>query len=71
MLDGPRRSLAGLTLLTLSLAAAALAADRAPLADAMERRDTALVQTLIAAKADVNAAQIDGTNSLALGGLSR
>jgi ankyrin repeat protein len=58
------RRTSGLALLALSLAAAASAAERATLADAAERRDTALVRTLIAAKADVNAAQIDGTTAL-------
>ena len=54
----------GLVILALSLAAAASAAQRATLADAAERRDTALVRTLLEAKADVNAAQIDGTTAL-------
>jgi len=54
----------GLALLVLSLAGAASAAERAALADAAERRDAALVRTLIAAKADVNSAQIDGTTAL-------
>ena len=58
------RRTTGLTLLALSLAAAASAAQRATLADAAERRDTALVRTLIEAKTDVNAAQIDGTTAL-------
>jgi ankyrin repeat protein len=61
------RRTSGIALLALSLAGAVSAAERAlgaPLADAAERRDTALVRTLIAAKADVNAAQIDGTTAL-------
>ena len=58
------RRMSGLGLLALSLAGAAVAAERATLADAAERRDTALVRTLVAAKADVNAAQIDGTTAL-------
>ena len=58
------RRTSGLMLLALGLAAAASAAERATLADAAERRDTALVRTLLEAKADVNAAQIDGTTAL-------
>jgi ankyrin repeat protein len=69
------RRTSGLALLALSLTVAASAspgrasasrraAERAKVADAAERRDTALVRTLIAAKADVNAAQIDGTTAL-------
>jgi uncharacterized protein len=58
------RRTGGFVLLALSLAVAVSAAERAALADAAERRDAALVRTLIAAKADVNAAQIDGTTAL-------
>jgi uncharacterized protein len=58
------RRTSGLALLALGLAVAASAAERAPVADAAERRDKALVSTLLEAKADVNAAQIDGTTAL-------
>ena len=46
------------------LAGAALAAERATVADAAERRDQAVVRTLLKSGADVNAAQIDGTTAL-------
>lgn len=58
------RTTSGLALLTLALAAAAPAAEPAKVADAAERRDAALVRTLLDAKADVNAAQVDGTTAL-------
>ena len=58
------RRTSGLVLLALGLAVAASAAERAAVADAAERRDTALVRRLLEAKADVNAAQIDGTTAL-------
>jgi len=47
-----------------AVAAAALAAERATLADAAERRDRAMVRTLLKSGADVNATQIDGTTAL-------
>lgn len=53
-----------LALLVLGLAGTALGAERATLADAAEQRDNALVRTLIEARADVNAGQIDGTTAL-------
>src|SRR5262245_65341207 len=58
------RRTSGLVLLALGLAVAASAAERAPVADAAERRDKALVRTLLDAKTDVNATQIDGTTAL-------
>ena len=54
----------GLFLLVLGLAGAAVAAERATLADAAEHRDKALVRTLIQKGVDVNAPQIDGTTAL-------
>ena len=54
----------GLALLTLAVAGAALAAERATVADAAERRDQAVVRTLLKSGVDVNAAQIDGTTAL-------
>jgi uncharacterized protein len=58
------RVTSGVVLLTLGVAGAALAAERATLADAAERRDTVLVRTLLEARTDVNAAQADGTTAL-------
>jgi ankyrin repeat protein len=58
------RKTGGLVVLGLGLAAGAGAADRAPVADAAERRDTAGLRTLIQTGADVNAAQVDGTTAL-------
>jgi ankyrin repeat protein len=51
-------------LLTLAVAGTALAAERATVADAAERRDQAVVRTLLKSGVDVNAAQIDGTTAL-------
>ncbi len=58
------RKTAGLALLVVAVAAPALAAERAPLADAVERRDVAVVRTLLKGGADVNGTQIDGTTAL-------
>jgi ankyrin repeat protein len=61
------RRISGLVLPVLfvvGLAAAALGAERATLADAAEHRDTARVRALIATGVDVNAAQVDGTTAL-------
>jgi len=55
----------GLVLLfALAVAGAALAAERATVADAAERRDQAVVRTLLKSGVDVNATQIDGTTAL-------
>src|SRR5262245_1677242 len=54
----------GLMLLGLGLAAPAVAAERAALADAAERRDKAAVRSLLQTGNDVNAAQVDGTTAL-------
>ena len=54
----------GLALLALAIAGAALAAERATVADAAERRDLAGVRTLLKSGVDVNAAQVDGTTAL-------
>jgi uncharacterized protein len=51
-------------LLAIGLSTAAGAAERATVADAAERRETAGVRALLQAGADVNAAQIDGTTAL-------
>jgi uncharacterized protein len=53
-----------LLLLGLALAAPAVAAERAALADAAERRDQAAVRALLQTGVDVNAAQVDGTTAL-------
>src|SRR4026207_2418334 len=58
------RNITGLVLLGLGLAAPAIAAERAAIADAAEQRDKAGVRTLIQTGADVNAAQVDGTTAL-------
>jgi ankyrin repeat protein len=58
-----RRS-TGLALLMVAVAGAALAAERATLADAAERRDRAGVRTMLTKGVDVNATQIDGTTAL-------
>jgi len=51
-------------LLVLGLSGATLAAERATVADAAERRDPARVRALLQSGVDVNAAQIDGTTAL-------
>src|SRR5687768_1658209 len=58
------RRIAGFVLFGLGLAAAAGAAERAPLADAAEQRDQPGVRTLLKTGADVNGAQVDGTTAL-------
>ena len=58
------RRVSGLVLVVLGLAGAALAAEKATLADAAERRDTALVRTMLDSGVNVNAAQADGTTAL-------
>jgi ankyrin repeat protein len=55
------RTIGGIALLALGLAASAVAES---LADAAERRDKADVHTLLRAGVDVNAAQADGTTAL-------
>jgi uncharacterized protein len=54
----------GLIVLAISLAVPGVAAERAPLADAVERRDQAAISTLLRSGVDVNAAQVDGTTAL-------
>jgi uncharacterized protein len=56
--------IARLSLLMFALAGTALAADKAPLVDAAEHRNGALVRELLAKSADVNAAQVDGMTAL-------
>jgi ankyrin repeat protein len=58
------RRINALILLGLGLAASALAAARATLADAAEQRDKTSVSKLLKTGADVNAAQVDGTTAL-------
>lgn len=58
------RRIAGLALLTVGVAGASAAADNPTLADAAERRNAALVRSLLAARADVNTAQVDGMTAL-------
>jgi ankyrin repeat protein len=58
------RIVSGLIVLGVALAAPADPTSRAALADATEQRDTAGVRKLLAAGADVNATQVDGTTAL-------
>jgi len=58
------RPIAGLFLLVFVLAGAAIAAEKPALADAAEQGNKALVRTLLDARADVNAAQVDGMTAL-------
>jgi uncharacterized protein len=58
------RKIAGLVFLGLGLAASAVAAARATLADAAEQRDKTSLSALLKTGADVNAAQVDGTTAL-------
>jgi len=58
------RRIAGPSLLVFILAGAASAAERPALADAAEQGNKALIRTLLDARADVNAAQVDGTTAL-------
>jgi ankyrin repeat protein len=58
------RKISGLVVLGLSLAAPAVAAQSAALADAAEQRDQTRVRTLLQAGVDVNAPQVDGTTAL-------
>jgi len=56
--------IARLSLLMFALAGTAQAADKAPVADAAEHGQGALVRELLAKSADVNAAQVDGMTAL-------
>src|SRR5262249_44317977 len=58
------QKITGLMLLALALAAPVIAAERAALADAAERRDQAAIRALLQTGVDVNAAQVDGTTAL-------
>lgn len=49
---------------SLLLAASGFAADKSPLADAVEKSDRAAIRTLLKQHADVNAAQADGMTAL-------
>jgi ankyrin repeat protein len=53
-----------LALLVVAMAGTALAAERATIADAAERRDRAAVRTLLTGGTDVNTTQVDGTTAL-------
>jgi ankyrin repeat protein len=58
------RRISALALVVLGLSGAALAAERATIADAAEQRDKARVRALLATGVDVNATQVDGTTAL-------
>ena len=58
------RKIAGFVLLLVAMVGTAVAAERATLADAAERRDRAAVRTLLTGGADVNGTQVDGTTAL-------
>ncbi len=58
------KRIAGLSLLVFGLAGAAVAAEKAALADAVEQRNAALIRKLLDAGADVNATQVDGMTAL-------
>ena len=58
------KRIAGLSILVFVLAGAAVAAEKPALADAVEQGNKALVRTLLDARADVNAAQVDGMTAL-------
>ena len=60
----PLRRFVTVVLQGFGVAALAVAASRAPLADAAEQRDKASVRTLMGTGADVNAVQVDGTTAL-------
>src|SRR3954447_17455437 len=61
-MDG--RQIAGLAILMFGLAGIAVAAEKPALADAAERGNISLIRTLLDARADVNAAQVDGMTAL-------
>jgi len=58
------KRIAAFSILIAVLSGAAMAAERAALADAAEQGNKALIRTLLDAHADVNAAQVDGTTAL-------
>src|SRR5215510_11830792 len=58
------QNLTSLIILRLVLSGPAVAAERAALAEAAERRDQAGVRALLQTGVDVNAAQVDGTTAL-------
>jgi ankyrin repeat protein len=58
------RRIAGFALLMAGVAGMSVAAENPTLADAAEQRNAALVRTLLAARADVNATQVDGMTAL-------
>src|SRR5687767_1531825 len=60
----PARVLLAVAVLIALPAAVASGAAAVPLADAVERGDTAAVRSLIAQGSDVNSARVDGTTAL-------
>ena len=58
------KRIAAFSILIVVLSSAAMAAERAALADAAEQGNKALIRTLLDARADVNTAQVDGTTAL-------
>ena len=58
------RKTTGLALVMLAVGGTALAAERATLADAAERRDRAAIRSEITRGVDVNGSQVDGTTAL-------
>jgi glycosyltransferase involved in cell wall biosynthesis len=58
------RTISGLALLAAGLAAPAVAASRAALADAAEHGDKTSIRLLLGTGNDVNAPQVDGTTAL-------
>jgi ankyrin repeat protein len=58
------RRIAGLSILVFVLADAAVAAERPALAEAAEQGNKTLIRALLDARADVNAAQVDGMTAL-------
>jgi ankyrin repeat protein len=59
-----RRKTAGLAFAIIAVTGMAVAAERAVVADAAERRDQSAVRALLAKGADANAVQVDGTTAL-------
>ena len=54
----------GVAILASVIGMTLIAAEKSPVADAVERGDKAGLQTLLTQKADVNAPQVDGTTGL-------
>ena len=58
------RMATGLALLTMAVAGTAVAAERATLADAAERRDRAAVRAQLTRGVDLRGIHVDGTTAL-------